>query len=135
MSDIRKLYSTQDTKKQDKRDIKLRKEVQGINPQTMKRKELIETVNRLKQLWLGKDARCYSAETLLAIYRHEKLVKKLTDLYEDDWNNPDRTRESLVEELASLHVQGVKASKDMTSKELIREIEGQQEEIYRRNHE
>ena len=48
----------------------------------------------------------------------DKLIKKLIGIYEEDWNNPDKSRDSLVEELASLHIQGVKGCNDMTVEEL-----------------
>jgi hypothetical protein len=57
----------------------------------------------------------------------DKLIKKLIGIYEEDWNNPDKSRDSLVEELASLHIQGVKGCNDMTVEELKYEIEEQQE--------
>ena len=55
------------------------------------------------------------------------LTDKLLSLYEEDWNNPDKSRDSLVEELVSLHTLGVKGCEDMTIDELKHEIEEQQE--------
>ena len=57
----------------------------------------------------------------------DKLIKKLIGIYEEDWNNPDKRRDSLVEELVSLHTLGVKGCEDMTIDELKHEIEEQQE--------
>ena len=54
-------------------------------------------------------------QTRLAIYR---MIEELIDIYKKDWDNPDKTKESLVEELEMAHRRGVKGFDSMTYDEI-----------------
>jgi len=58
----------------------------------------------------------------------ESMVDETIDIYKEDWNNPDKTRESLVEELEMLHKHGVQGFDNMTYDEVEYEYNEQKEQ-------
>jgi len=58
----------------------------------------------------------------------DRMVNETIDIYKEDWNNPDRTRGSLVEELEMVHRRGLRGFDNMTYDEIQCEYEQQKEE-------
>ena len=87
------------------------------------------TVIQVIEKWQTEDIHNHiNDEIEKMIESKESMVDETIDIYKEDWNNPDKTRESLVEELEMLHKHGVQGFDNMTYDEVEYEYNEQKEQ-------